>query len=231
MLVIKNLSVSAQDKIILNNISFFLAPKNSLAIMGPSGSGKSTLVKAILGLLDLKILGEIKFCDQKEIKNIAYIPQDLALWPHLNIEDTLILSKRFSQSPLEPHEILKICGLLEKKKSFLKNLSGGEKQRLALARALIQKPKLLILDEPFSNLDLVAIRTLIEVIKKLRELFGFSLILISHNLEECLRLSNEIMILYEKKTFWHGLSLNLNKNSFPKSWNPLENPLANLRFA
>lgn len=228
---IENLSASVNGHFILKNISFKLLDQASLAIIGPSGSGKTTLVKIILGLgCNLKIFGQISVNGQilqrddwalpLSERKFAYIPQDLALWPHLTVQKTLELSKRFSkESLLATHDLLDRCGLLEKKNSFPKNLSGGEKQRLALARALVGKPQLLVLDEPFSGLDVVAKTKLIRIIKDLKARFSFGLIHISHDLNECQQLADQFLVLDQGCLFWQGQ--HLIESSFPKHWNPL----------
>lgn len=220
-LIVKNLSVSTQGQPILRDISFAVPDLGTLALIGPSGSGKTTLVKAILGLLDNFTIGGQVFFDQKLRPNLSYIPQELALWPHLSVQKTLEISQRFSnKSFFKCEELISSCGLIEKAKHLPKQLSGGEKQRLALARALVSEPSLLVLDEPFSGLDMVAKSKLIALIKDLQAKMGFGLIFISHDLDECLKMAQKALILDQGRIFWQGESLKLAQNSFPKEWNP-----------
>jgi ABC-type multidrug transport system ATPase subunit len=227
---IENLSIKTNNSFIIKDIS--LKFDQSLGLIGPSGCGKTTLAKAILGLIDWEISGRIYFDEKLLQKNgqrivgphqrkFAHIPQDLALWPHLNVIEHLHLSKLFAKKTrLGPEEILKLCGLQKKRDFYPKNLSGGEKQRLAIARALVGVPKLLVLDEPFSGLDLVAKEKLIYLIKDLQSRFGFLSFFISHDLNEVLALASSIAIMHQNY-FWHGLPKDISEG-FPKDWNLLK---------
>ncbi len=216
-LIIENLDLGPKDRPILKNISLEHEFSDTLSIIGPSGSGKTTLAKAILGLNDFSI--EPVTYGAKGF--FSYIPQDLALWPHLSVIETLNKTLVFAKKThLKPAELLKWCGLINKKDLLPKNLSGGEKQRLALARALLGEPKLVIMDEPFSGLDAVAKADLKRLIVNLRSHLGFGIILITHDLNDCL-MTQKTLILYEGKIFWHGPTKELS-NKFPAQWDPLK---------
>lgn len=215
---VNNLSVSIGPKKILTEISFSLGPGENLAVLGPSGSGKSTLAKAILGMLEPhSIRGGIFFekkCLQKDAqilvglaaRGFAYVPQSLALWPHLNVEQCLDLAFIFSnKAGLKKDAILHDLGLEKQKHSMPNELSIGQQQRLALARALVSKPKLLILDEPFANLDLVTKISIMELLKRLSRALGFSMITITHDLGEACFLCQKIMIILNgEKLCWQN---------------------------
>lgn len=242
-LEIRNLSVSSHKKVILSNISFTLGPQSFMALLGPSGSGKTTLVKTLLGLAqNLGISGEISFKnkllqkDQRALvslrdRRFAYIPQTLTLWPHLCVEETLKLCARWSGSESInnwPQDIIQLTGLTNHKNKKPSELSGGEKQRLALARVLVARPQLIIFDEPMSALDIIAKAGLIELIKKAQNFLNFSSVLITHDLNEAMALSEDILLLINGKNIWHGPKDQLEHAPFPASW-PLTSYAANFR--
>jgi ABC-type multidrug transport system ATPase subunit len=238
---IKNLSVKRAQTWVVSDISFSLSGSETLAIIGPSGSGKTTLVEAILGLITSPVFGTIHL-DGKLIqrdhhhavpvplRKFGYIPQDLALWPHLSVQETLDLAARFAlnKSAQPGHkisELMESCGLQDLTQKKPGQLSGGEKQRLSLARALVAKPRLLILDEPFSALDIVAKGLLIDLIERLKAHHHFLTIFISHDLAEVLAIGQQIMVLDGGRSLWLGAKANLKNAPFPTHWNPFLSPL------
>lgn len=245
-LLIENLTVEIGNQVILKSVSFALDHGSSLAIIGPSGSGKTTLVKSILGLAQrYNIGGQIRFSSQViQDGNVAvttlasrrfgYIPQDLALWPHLDVASTLRFAIRSAH--LSPHqqqkdqgmwaeELISLCGLAGLERKMPAELSGGEKQRLALARALAGRPRLLILDEPFSALDVVAKMGLISLIKRFQAWFSFTTVLISHDLAEAVAVGQTILVLDAGEKVWLGKRAHINEAPFRSHWNPLTSPL------
>ncbi|USN50271.1 MAG: ATP-binding cassette domain-containing protein [Myxococcales bacterium] len=215
-LSIQKLSAHIGPHCILDNINLNLDAGSHLSIMGHSGSGKSSLIRIILGLkTKLSISGRICFSNltiqlnnQRIVpiakQGYAYVPQSLSLWPHINVAKTLRLTQNFAHSDFEVDELLSIFGLISHKKSFPHELSAGEQQRLALARALIAKPKLLILDEAFSNLDTVSKYSLLKILKKKQKDLGFTSIFVTHDFSEASFWGQNLMILYQGKSLWTG---------------------------
>lgn len=238
-LEISQLSVSTKKQPILSNLSFSTNSGSLLAVLGPSGSGKTTLIRAILGLIqNLTIKGEISFEGQllqrnqrtplsRKARRFAYIPQNLSLWPHLTTRETLSLSARWAHQHdrnfiEEIQELLGLAAHLEKKPG---QISGGEQQRLALARALVAKPRLIVLDEPLSALDIVAKAHIINHIKQAQIKLGFTGILITHDLAEALMLADDILILIRGQKYWYGPKNLLRQATFPSDWQLLSSPL------
>lgn len=165
MLEVSNVSFSYKNEAVLSDISFVLEKGEHLAIMGESGSGKSTLLKVIYGLLHLK-QGEVTWYGKRLLgpnynlvpgeSFMKYVSQDFDLMPFTSVAENI--GQHLSVFEQEHHvariqELLNIIGMEALRNEKVKNLSGGQKQRVALARALAEEPKLLLLDEPFSNID------------------------------------------------------------------------------
>ncbi len=229
-LVIEDLSIGAGTKHILGPVSFSLLGAKTLALMGPSGSGKSMLVRTILGLNSaLHLSGRIHFFGhliQDNQKNFgplskgafAYVPQNLSLWPHCSVQKTLELTRSFSQEEglMSIQEMLSFLSLSSLKNRLPHELSRGEQQRLAIGRALINKPKFLVLDEPFSALDIITRQHLLQLLKELLLRMTTSVIFITHDLSETRFLSDDLMILYAGKKLWHGPLHNFKDE--PQEW-------------
>lgn len=218
ILQIKNLSYSIQKTAftllktkrinIFSNLSFNIYENEVVGIAGESGSGKTTLAKLICGLLQ-KDKGEIIFNFGKINKNktspvqILFQNSGEILNPLRSVNDIIAEALRLENTnddklTEEKNKILKAIDLpteLLYRKSF--ELSGGQQQRVALARLLAVKPKILILDEPFSSQDLESQINFIGLFKKLQTLFDVSIICISHNLAALKKLCNRILIIYK----------------------------------
>ena len=160
-LEVKNLTFSFKKSFLFKNLNF-QAEKNSISLVaGASGIGKSTLLNVIAGLIkpttgfiksDDHVLNDNKIFIQPENRNIGYVFQDFALFPHINAEKNIryALSKEFDDSFNKTVNTLNLQDHLAK---MPHELSGGQQQRVAIARSILMKPSILLLDEPFSNLD------------------------------------------------------------------------------
>lgn len=204
MLQIKNASFKT-GQFTVSDITLTVASKEFFVIMGPTGSGKTLLVKAICGIIPIQN-GSI-YIDGKDVTNIeprkrqvGYVPQNSSLFPHLSVADNILfplkvrrINKKNAIKKIEPIvDALNISSLLER--STL-NLSGGEQQKVALARALSYSPKLLILDEPVSALDEPTRCEICRLLKKIQQDFSLATIHICHNLEEARIVSDRIAII------------------------------------
>lgn len=203
MLALYNISKQFDDKVVLSDISLEIKTGEIVSLLGQSGSGKTTLLNIILGLTKMNS-GKIIFNDVE----ISHVPmkdrgfnivfQDYALFPHLNAYENIIYGLRNKKKIVTEKEIQDYIEFLELKphlKKKIGELSGGQKQRVALARTLVTKPKLLLLDEPLSALDGVIKESIKERIKSIAKEFKLTTIIVTHDPEEALTLSDKILII------------------------------------
>ncbi len=200
-----NLSKSVKGRSILRGVSFDVEKGSILGLLGPSGSGKTTLLRIIAGLErsdsgevilnGTVVAGKNKFTPPEK-RDVGLVFQDFALWPHMNVEEHIrfVLKAKKRDTPDELKKILKILSLEPVSKNYPQTLSGGEKQRLALARSLAQNPKVLLLDEPMSNLDKILRHSLKKEISTLKEL-GMTIIYTTHDIEDIKDIADSLLIL------------------------------------
>lgn len=188
---LKNVSVELDGVAVIKNIDFTVAQNDFLAIIGPNGGGKTTLLKAILGLLK-PASGEIEIfggSPKSARKFIGYLPQhamsDLDF--PLNVFDTVLMGrykgffKKYSQEDYDAvSEALRSVDILSIKDKQIGKLSGGEKQRVFLARAIVKSPKLLLLDEPVSSIDPEMKEAFYKLIARLRK--NMAVVLVTHDI-------------------------------------------------
>jgi ABC-type Fe3+/spermidine/putrescine transport system ATPase subunit len=202
LLSVHHLSLSRHPQTVLKNISFTMQAEHRMAIVGETGSGKSTLLKVIAGLEqmttgEVKLNGEIVKGPAEQLvpghPRIAYLSQHFELPRFLRVEQILRYANNLSEAAA--HRIFSICHINHLMTRKTNELSGGEKQRIAIARLLIQQPTLLLLDEPFSHLDIPLKKTLKEVIDSIGKKLQISCMLVSHDPADTLPWANEIMVL------------------------------------
>ena len=205
LLETKNISYKIGKKDILKNINLECEEGGITCVLGPSGCGKTTLLKLISGLENIKegeILLNNKIISSKDIhkktekRNIGFLFQEYALFPHLNVQENLMFAlnnKNKDQKII--HDILKIVKLTNSIHKYPHELSGGEQQRTALARSIIAQPDLLLLDEPFSSLDLNLREEIRDDTLHLLQRFNISAIVVTHDPFEAMFMSNKIYIM------------------------------------
>ena len=203
----------------LENINFTQQKFEKLAVIGETGSGKSTLLKTIAGLIQPKN-GEIVFNDKKILgpdwqliageKGIAYLSQHFELRNNYRMEELLQYANELTQE--EATDLYKICRIdhLMKRNSY--ELSGGEKQRIALARLIISKPTLLILDEPYSNLDLIHRNILKAVVEDVCNRFQITCIMTSHEPADILPWADKILAIQNGNIVQNGTAIEVYNN-------------------
>lgn len=205
MLQVRNIKKKFDGKEVLTNITFEADKGDIISLLGPSGSGKSTLLNILLGLVkqdEGKIVfdGEdISDIDMREREfNIVF--QDYALFPHLTAYENIIYGLKNKRGLFNQETVDSYIELLDLHPHLNKNihmLSGGQKQRVAIARTLVMKPKLLLLDEPLSALDGVMKESIKQHIKKVAKQLNLTTIIVTHDPEEALTLSDKVLIINE----------------------------------
>ncbi|MEL0101608.1 MAG: ATP-binding cassette domain-containing protein [Euryarchaeota archaeon] len=195
MLKITNLSKSF-DKKLFDNFSLEIDPGEIVAITGPSGCGKTTLLRIICGL-DNSDTGEI-YVNEKlisnvppESRNVGLIFQTPVLYPHFDVENNLRLGDKNGNI----QSALKEVNLMGFEKRSIDSLSGGESQRVSIARALLAKPEILLLDEPFSSLDEELSFQLVSDIRKILKMRNCPAILVTHNIKVAENFADRIISL------------------------------------
>lgn len=229
---VKNITKSFNEKMILDNISFNLEEHKLLCILGASGSGKSTL---------LNILGGFLYPDSGQIiinnEDVTKLPaedrptstvfQSYGLFPNMTVFENITYGlkiKKINKKQIEEigNKYLELVSLTELKNQNVEKISGGQKQRCAVARALIVEPKLCLLDEPFSNLDLNLRVKLRKEIKQIQKKVGTTMIFVTHDIEEAISISDKIIILHDKKIVAEGdasyIFRNLDNNVYVKEF-------------
>ncbi len=204
-LFIKNLCVSLDGSLTLDNISLEVPAGSLFTLLGPSGCGKSTLLKTIAGLIP-QDQGEIIWKTTNltdlppEKRGMIMVFQDLRLFPHLSVLDNVAFSLKMAgvdkktrhRASADMLAMVRMDGFEHRKPH---QLSGGQQQRVVLARALVAKPRALLLDEPFSSLDAPLRSEMRTVVKELHQTLGTTMILVTHDREEALAMSDAMAVM------------------------------------
>lgn len=194
---------------ILNNLNFEIKKGEFFVLVGPSGSGKTTTLKLINRLIE-QSSGDITF-EGKRLKDynlrelrleIGYVLQQIALFPNLTVEQNIALIpeiKKMSRVDIKNKiiELLEKVGLNAQQymNRYPKELSGGEKQRIAILRAIISNPKVLLMDEPFSALDPISKTQLQELIKTLHNEYHMTIVFVTHDMNEAIKLADRVCLM------------------------------------
>jgi ABC-type multidrug transport system ATPase subunit len=200
MIKVTNLTKKFGDFTAVDNLSFEIASGEAVALWGPNGAGKTTVIRSLLGLYvaqgELRVNGwDLRRDGKKARAAVGYVPQELAFYDDLSARHTLLFYARLKGVPApRVEEVLAEVGLSEHGDKPVSALSGGMKQRLALAIALLADPPLLMLDEPTSNLDATARDDFIKLLLE-QKAAGKTLLLTSHRLEEIEILATRVLVL------------------------------------
>ena len=206
---IDNLTKRFNDLIAVDDLSFQVDKGKLICILGPSGCGKTTVLRTIGGFLKPDS-GKI-YIDGEDITNlspenrpVSTVFQSYALFPHMTVMENVIYGLKFKgyskkEALIKGEEYLDIVGLKHEKNKKVTALSGGQQQRVALARSLIINPKVLLLDEPLSNLDAKLRIRMRDEIKDIQERFNITMIFVTHDQEEALSMADNILIMNKGK--------------------------------
>lgn len=208
---VKKIGKKVAGKFIVKDISFELVARKKIAIAGETGSGKSTLLKMMAGLVQADA-GEILF-DTERVKgpeevlvpghpSIAYLSQLFELPKFLRVEQVLEYANLLTEK--QAAKLFKLCSIQHLLKRKTDELSGGERQRIALARQLITQPRVLLLDEPYSNLDMLHKNMLKGVIDTLIDQMNLTCVLVSHDPLDTLSWADQMLVLRKGKVVQQG---------------------------
>jgi iron(III) transport system ATP-binding protein len=211
LLTVSGLGKQGEGNFLLRDINFTQRKFQRIAIAGETGSGKSTLLKIIAGLVQPDA-GEVFFLDEK-IKgpqeklvpghpSIAYLSQDFELDQFLTVDQVLSYSNLLSEENAQT--IFQVCRISHLLARRTDQLSGGERQRIAIARLLIASPELLLLDEPYTNLDMVYKNTLKSVISDIGKQLKITCILVSHDPHDILSWASKILVMRDGRIIQKG---------------------------
>ena len=201
-LEVKNLVKSYGSNPVIKNLTFSIEKGQLISFVGESGSGKSTFLKCLSGLeninsgkviLNNKIINDKHLFVKPQRRKIGYVFQDYPLFPHLNIKENICfnLEKRYFKNF---EDIVKLTNLKQLLERYPHEISGGEQQRVSIARSIIREPDLLLLDEPFSNLDANIKYSIRDEICKIIKKTNTTTILVTHDINDALNISDKILI-------------------------------------
>jgi len=187
---LNEVGIRQKDKWLVKGVSLKVEKGKIVTLIGPNGSGKSTTAKIALGIYK-KIEGQV----EKYTNNVGYVPQKISIdWTlPLRVNDFMLLTENLNDDAV--NEALYLTGVIHLKNKNLGNLSGGEFQRVLLARAISKKPELLVLDEPVQGVDFTGEIALYELIKKISEELNCGILLISHDLHTVMSATDHVVCL------------------------------------
>lgn len=212
-------------KAVLGGISFDVEPGEIVSLIGPSGSGKTTLLKCILGELApdggrVLMDGEDVTHRRVERRRVGVVYQEYALFPHMDVEANIGYGLRVRRVPPEKiaarvAELLELTKLVDKRKKFPHQLSGGEQQRVAVARALAVEPRILLLDEAFTALDATTRTEVMHEVRAIIRRFGLTTLLVTHDQEEAFLFARRVIVLNEGRIVVEGRAEKVMTNAHP----------------
>ncbi len=198
LISITNLNVNFQNQPIFKNFNLEVYENEILMIIGQSGVGKSTLLHSILQLIYYD--GQININSKSKI---SYMPQSLALFENMSVVENVLLPIKINginNDSIDLGKLLAEFNLLKKKNQKINNLSGGEKSRVALLRAIVENNKIILLDEPLSKLDPVHKKKSLNFIKKIQQKYQLTIIYVTHDYHEVKELADRILVINKKES-------------------------------
>ena len=206
-LTVENLTVSYEDKVI-DSLNLTVENGEFCTLIGHSGTGKSTILKSIAGLIDIQA-DDITLNDESILtlsadkREIGFVFQKPLLFPHLTVEENISFSLEIRKwSSIKKvnrvNELIQLLELVGLEKRYPNELSGGQQQRVAIGRAMAFNPKIILMDEPFSSLDPRLRTTMGEFLKELQVKLNLTIVFVTHDPLEALRLSDKIAFVHQK---------------------------------
>ncbi len=219
IIALESVSKFYDGEIALDSCSLEIKENERMVILGPSGCGKTTILRLIAGFLapdvgrillnGIEVSKNNKILVPPEKRDIGMVFQDLALWPHLSVYGNIAFGLKVRGVPKHERnrrvrEILELVGLPGFERRKPSELSGGQQQRVALARALVLEPKVLLMDEPLSNLDLELNLRLRKEVVRLQEKLGFTLFYVTHDREEAFSIAQTVVVMRKGQVAFRG---------------------------
>ncbi len=213
---------------IMLDVNFALPANGITAIFGRSGAGKTTIINAVSGLLEpdsgkIVVNGKHLYCSESNInvpvekRNIGYVFQESRLFPHYSVLGNLT----YGVNKVDPQYLQQVVELLDLTtllKRYPRDLSGGEKQRVAIGRALLSKPDILLMDEPLASLDLPRKREVMPFLEKLTQRVKIPILYVSHSLNEILRLADHLVVVEQGNIIASGLIEDVWSSKVMRPW-------------
>ncbi len=208
MIKLNNITHKYKDKIVLQNLTFSIEANKLTCLLGSSGCGKTTILRLIAGL-EIPENGQIiiennTFTENNQVlipphqRNTGFIFQDLALWPHFTVYNNIafgLKEQKKENIKKTVFEMLDFFNLSEEANKYPHQLSGGQKQLVAISRSLVLKPKILLMDEPLASLDVKLKQKILDYIKKLKQNFNLTIVYVTHNHKEAFAIADQIVVL------------------------------------
>jgi urea transport system ATP-binding protein len=209
VLSVKGLNVYYGESHVVRDVSFDVGDGETVAVMGRNGMGKSTLLKSLIGLLRARsgsvsltgreLLGVQSF--ERVAAGLGYVPQGRMIFPYLTVEENILAGMETVADKTIPHYVYQVFPVLEEMKNRRGgNLSGGQQQQLAIARALVSNPKVLVLDEPTEGIQPSIIKDIAKTLNKLKAERGFALLVSEQVLSFTMEIADRFLII-EKGQF------------------------------
>ena len=228
MIKVENISKSVKSKLLFKNISFDLPNNKIIGLLGANGAGKTSVFKAISGLSKIDS-GKIKFYDEnlhlmtlEERSNagLNYVPQENSLFDDLSLKENLeaIVELRFkeisSDKSKQIESLLDLMKLMDKANTKSKFLSGGEKRKTEILRAILLDSKFILLDEPFAGVDPISVEEIIKILKNFKKDLG--IFISDHNFRDVINVCDEIILLNQGELLLQGTPNQVKNNSLAK---------------
>jgi len=213
MLIVERLNVYYGESHVIRDVSFELEPRETIAVMGRNGMGKTTLLKALIGLLPIRsgrvTLNGVDLTRRKSYERvasgIAYVPQGRLLFPHLTVEENILAGlETVPERAVPPYIYDTFPVLREMRRRLAGNLSGGQQQQLAIARALVARPSVLLLDEPTEGIQPSIIKELARTLNALKREHGFAMLVSEQVLSFAMEIADRFLILDKGEFAYEG---------------------------